>query len=634
VPHASISAPGWHNLQPALNLIVQRITGRPPLVKSRSYLPQQVYRETRPDGTILLRSACELGPVDANTGVWLHRWAGEAPQRVFIAERSGAGWRSETYAATLQKVRAIAASLLGRGMDAGTPIMVLSGNGVDHALLTLAAQYAGIPLVPLAEQYALTRAAHGQLRQIVELVRPRMVYAVDADRYAEALSLDVLRSVDIVTSHGLVPRGTGFDDLLRGDSGVDVDAAHGQVGPDTVAKILMTSGSTGVPKGVLTTQRMLCVNQRQLVDALPFLGERPPRLVDWLPWNHVFGGSHNFNLVLSNGGSLYIDDGRPVAGRFERTLENLSLVAGTLAFNVPVGFGMLLAALGRDAALRRDFFRELDMLFYAGASLPQSVWDGFEAMAMAETGSIPLMTSGWGLTETAPAAIMQHEPLGRSGVVGVPVTGTVAKLVPVGEGRFEVRVKGPNITPGYFDNPAQTRQGFDEEGFLMTGDAMRFASPDRPADGLRFDGRISEDFKLSTGSWVRSGQLRLDLLACLAPLAADVVVAGQDRDEIGVLVFPDSEALRAAGFGTAQDGGVMTDATLIGEIARRLAARSAQVSGQSSRVRRALVLSEPPSVADGEVTVKGNLNYRKIMAQRAELLDRLYDDADPALARC
>lgn len=601
--------------------------------RTSSFIPHAVSREDRPDGSILLRSAHGLGPVVKRTGDWLHRWAEKAPDRVFLAERSGSGWREETYAATLQKVRAVAASLLARGMGADTRILIMSGNGVDHGLLALAAQYAGIPTVPVAEQYSLIHGAHGRLRHAIDLVRPAMAYVVDADQYAEALALDALDDVEIVASRPGRAKVTPFEDLLKGDAAVDVDAAFAAVTPDTVAKILMTSGSTSSPKGVLTTQRMMCVNQTQIADALPFLRQRPPRIVDWLPWNHVFGGSHNFNMMLANGGSFYIDDGKPVKDLFERSIENLSMVTGTLSFNVPVGFQMQLEAMKRDEDLRRRYFENLELVFYAGASMPQEVWQGLEEMAMEIRGEVPLMTSSWGMTETAPATIMQHEPIDRSGVVGVPMTGVTVKLLPDDDMRCEVRVKGPNIMPGYFEDDEKTREAFDEEGFLITGDAMVFVDPAEPARGMRFDGRISEDFKLLTGTWVRAAGLRADLLACLAPLASDLVITGRDRNEIGALVFPNREALVAAGFDLEERNGALTCPLLLSDLHRRLAERAGRVSGSSSRIGRVLVVSEPPSLTDGEITAKGNLNPRKVQTRRGALLERLYDDADVAVAR-
>lgn len=599
--------------------------------RSSEFTKHAVSRENRPDGTILLRSTHALGPVTEKTGVWLHDWAQKAPERTFLAERSGAGWREESYSATLDKVRGLAAGLLARGMGADTPIIIMSGNGVDHGLLSLAAQYIGVPTVPVAEQYSLIHGAHGRLRHAIELVKPTMAYVVDADQYGEALKMDALNGIEIVASRvGRNTTATAFDDLMKGDNGVDIDAAYAKVTSATVAKILMTSGSTSAPKGVLTTQKMMCVNQTQIADALPFLRARPPRVVDWLPWNHVFGGSHNFNMMLANGGSFYIDDGKPVKGLFERTVENLSMVTGTLSFNVPIGYSMLVSAMQKDAHLQERFFKELDLIFYAGASLPQDVWQGLETMAMETKGEIPLMTSSWGLTETAPAAMMQSEPIDRAGVVGVPLNGVTLKLLPDDDMRCEIRIKGPNIMDGYFENPEQTKDAFDEEGYFITGDAMFLIDEDDVNKGMRFDGRISEDFKLLTGTWVRAGQLRLDMLACLAPLASDLVITGADKGQIGVMVFPDTAELQREGFELADNDGAYLCKLLHGEIHRRLAERAREFSGSSTLIGRAIVLSEPASMAEGEMTAKGNLNFRQVLTRRKNLLERLYDDADPA----
>lgn len=582
----------------------------------------------------MLRSGYEMSPVARTTGDWLHKWAERAPERVFLAERFGAGWREESYGATLQKVRAIAASLLARGLDATTPILIMSGNGVDHGLLALAANYVGIPAVPVAEQYSLIHGAHGRLRHAIDLVRPKMAYVVDAAQYGEALALDALEGIEIVASRPAGHAGvTEFDALLKGDGGVDVDAAHAATGPDTVGKILMTSGSTSAPKGVPTTNRMMCANQTQIADALPFLQARPPIIVDWLPWNHVFGGSHNVNMMLANGGSLYIDDGKPIPALIGRTIENLSMISSTISFNVPVGFAGLLNAMRGDELLRRKYFAELDMIFYAGASLPQDVWAGLEELARKERGEVPLMTSSWGLTETAPATLIQHEPTDRSGIVGVPMTGTEIKLIPDDDMRCEVRVRGPNIFGGYFGAPQKNADAFDDEGFFITGDAMKFVDPDDMTMGLKFDGRISEDFKLLTGTWVRAGQLRLDMLACLGPLAADLVITGADRDQIGVMVFPNMAELEREGYSGEASDGILCDKALCSDIARRLAARAREVSGSSSLVSRAIVLAEPASMPEGEMTAKGNLNYRRVLERRRDLLDRLYGEGDPAVIR-
>ncbi len=589
--------------------------------------------ETRADGTLIYRSGDEMSVPAATTGDWLHHWAGATPLKPFLAERYGAGWREVSYAQALDQVRAIGAALVARGLTEDTPIIVISGNGVDHGLLALAGQYVGVPVVPVAEQYALIHGAHGRLRHAIELVQPKMAYAVDADHYREALALDAFAGIEVVASRpGTHTGATAFAELLKGDATVDIDAAHARVGPGTVAKILLTSGSTSAPKGVPTTHAMMCANQAQIADALPFVKQRPPVLVDWLPWNHVFGGSHNFNLVLANGGTLYIDDGKPVPALIGRTLENLSMVSPTISFNVPLGHARVVEALKKDASLRKSFFAELDMIFYAGASLPQDVWEGYEALARAERSAPPLMNSSWGLTETAPATLIQHEPTDRSGIVGVPMTGVVVRLVPDdGDmGRFEVRVKGPNLFSGYLRAADKTAEAFDAEGFFITGDAMRFVVPNDPNMGLKFDGRISEDFKLMTGTWVRAAGLRLDLLGQIGPLAQDIVVTGADREDIGIMIFPDIKELEAEGFARDSADGAFTDRLLKGEIARRLAERAREVQGSSTHVARAIVLTEPPDIGSGEITAKGNLNGRRILDRRQALLDRLYDSTDPA----
>lgn len=591
------------------------------------YRPHKVNREDRADGTILLTSGYEMSAVDDTSGAWLHRWAGEAPDRTFLAERSGPGWREVPYAEALETVRAMAAALLDRGMGPETPILIISGNGVDHGLLSLAAHYVGIPTVPVAEQYSLIPGAQGQLEFIAGLIKPRMVYAVDGEKFGRALSLPVFDGLDRVVSRNAGEGHVPFTTLAQGGA-TDVDAAAAKVGPDSVVKILMTSGSTSSPKGVMTTHRMMCANQAQLSDALPFLRDRPPRIVDWLPWNHVFGGSHNFNMMLANGGSLYVDEGKPVKGLVETTIENTRMQNGTLSFNVPVGFSMLRDAMKSDAGLKQAYFEDLDMIFYAGASLPQDVWRDLEDMAREVRGEVPLMNSSWGLTETAPATLIQHEPTDRSGIVGVPMTGVTVKLIPDEDNRFEVRVKGPNIMDGYYRDPGKTEAAFDEEGYFRTGDAMAFVNPEDMTKGLRFDGRISEDFKLQSGTWVRAAQLRLDALVALAGLAQDVIVTGEGQTQVGLLIVPPP----AVADGAETDAGILRSETLETELKARLAKMAESAAGASNRISRALVLAEPPSIAEGEITAKGNLNFRKILSRRGDILKRLYSD-DAAVIR-
>jgi len=582
-------------------------------------------------GHLLLTSNVPLDPVARRTSDWLHRWAEQAPDRVFLSERAGEGWREVTYAEALGHVRAIAAALIARGLGQETPIAILSGNSIDHALLSFAAQYAGVPTVPLAEQYSLIPEAHARLVYVIEKVRPRLAFADDAGRYAGALALPQFDGIEIVATRteGASRPVTAFAELLEGDASADIGGRLAMVGPDTVAKILFTSGSSSDPKGVLTTQRMLCANQSQLASVLPFLKERPPRICDWLPWNHVFGGSHNVNMMLAHGGTLSIDNGKPTKALFEETVRNIIARPGTLSFNVPAGFSMLVREMETNDALREAYFRDLDMIFYAGASLPQDVWTSLETMAKEVSGRIPLMISSWGMTETAPATIMVHEPIGRSGVIGVPLPGTEVKLIPDGDMRCELHVKGPNIMPGYFGDPAKTAEVFDEEGFLRTGDAVRFVSGDDPGCGLTFDGRVSEDFKLQTGTWVQAGKLRLEALESLRGLVQDVVVCGHDRDAIGLFIFPRPDQLH----GINSSDGAVIDAALQAGIETRLREMAKAATGSGRRISRAIILSEPPSLKDAEITDKGSLNVRKIIMRRAALLERLYDNEDPALIR-
>ncbi|WP_323034729.1 feruloyl-CoA synthase [Pararhodobacter sp.] len=586
------------------------------------YRAHKARREDRADGSVLLTSGWPLGEVARCSTDWLVDWAQTAPDRVFIAERSGDGWREVTYAQALDMVRAIASNLADRGLNAKTPILIISGNGVDHALLTLAAQYIGVPTVPVAEQYALIPGAHAVLERVAGMIHPGMIYADDASRYGAALHLPVFEGIEKLASVNVPDGVTAFESLLHSKG--DVTDLNAAVTPETIAKYLLTSGSTSHPKGVLTTQAMMCTNQAQLKTVLPFLGDHPPILLDWLPWNHVFGGSHNFNLVLSNGGSMYIDNGKPIPALAHHTIDNLRMVSPTIAFNVPVGFAMLRDVMKTDTALRKQYFQNLDMLFYAGASLPQDVWADLESMAREVRGTLPLFNSSWGLTETAPAAVIQHEFTDQSGIIGVPVPGVTVKLVPLDEeNRFDVRVKGVTITKGYLDDPEKTAEAFDDEGYFVTGDAMRLVDPANIDKGMKFDGRIAEEFKLSTGTWVRAAGLRMEVLGRLKGLAADVVITGAEQREAGVFIIP-TPALTEG----AQDADGALIVRQAAEIAERL--KPVPNEGSATAIRRVMVLAEPPSMAEGEVTAKGNLNFRKLLMRRKALVDRLYDDADPA----
>lgn len=599
------------------------------------FIPHDVAREDRGDGSILLRSRVPLDPVARNTGEWVDEWAAKAPDRVFIAERAGDGWRELTYAETRRRVRAVAASLLARGLDQTTPILVISGNSVDHGILALGAQYVGVPVVPVAEQYSLIAEARPRLQYVAEAVKPSLVFADDTLAYGAALALDCLRGVEKIVSRrdGAHANCESFDRLIEGRDGPEVDAAHAKVGPETLAKIIFTSGSTSTPKGVLTTHGMLCVNQAQMTSVNPFITARPPKILDWLPWNHVFGGSHNFYMILSNGGSLYIDDGKPTKSGFAATLRNIREHQGNLAFNVPIGFAQLVAAMRTDQELKRAYFRDLDVIFYAAAAVPQDIWDALAGFAKEVRDELPLMLSGWGMSETAPAVLQAHEPVGKPGAIGVPLPATTVKLLPNEASRYEIRVAGPNVTKGYFDEPEKTAAAFDPEGFLITGDAVKFIDPDNPNSGLAFDGRISDDFKLLSGTWVRAANVRLEALKHLADLASDIVITGHNRNELGVLIFPDPQFIKARALEAVELTGALASEGLKALLCERLQEMAQQMNSSSTRIVRAIVLAAPASMSDGELTAKGSLNSRKVLDLRRALVERLYSGDDPAVAK-
>ena len=572
---------------------------------------------------MIMSSGLTLDPVAQNTGEWLHRWAAETPDAVFLAERSGPGWNELKYGDALSQVQSVAAGLLDHGVGPGEKIIILSGPGIKHGILKLAAQYIGVATVPVAEQYSLIPDAQPRLIHIAEKICPAMVFAEDAEKFARGLALpqfdNALKVVGGLAGTGMIT----FERLLA--STTDISAARDTVTPQTLAKILFTSGSTSTPKGVPQTHHMMCVNQNQYSGCLPFLKARPPVILSWLPWNHVFAGNSNFNMALAFGGALYLDTGKPVKGLFDTTLENLRMVKPTMSANVPVGYAMLVEAMREDAQLRHNFFADLDFIFYAGASLPADVWQGIEELAMIELGRVPMLTSSWGMTETAPMALMHYEGNATSGMIGIPGPELEARLLPIDDNRYELRVRGPNVMDGYYEEPEKNAETFDDEGFMKTGDAVCFADPDRLESGLQFDGRIGEDFKLLSAVWVQSARLRLGAMPALAGLAQDIVITGENRTDLGLLVFPDPQLGLHAG-----DDGTIQDAHYCAKIRSVLAKLAETATGSSNRIVRAIVLGEPPSVKAHEITAKGNLNNNAVLRHRAGFVERLYDDSDPA----
>jgi len=581
-----------------IDLLATRLTSR------LRFAPPRVEVEPRSDGSILLRTPLKLEPYARAVGEWLVDWAQKAPDRAFIAERAGDGWRRITYREALDAVRRIGESLLARGLDASKPVVLLSDNSIEHGLLSLGAMHVGIPVAPISVAYSLMSRDHAKLKAIFELLEPGLVWAAEPEKFAPALAAVGRTSTPIA-------------ELLAVQASERVDAAFARVGPDAVAKILFTSGSTGMPKGVINTHRMMCSNQQSYAQIWPFLEDRPPVLCEWLPWNHTFGSNSTFNMVLRNGGTFHIDGGKPAPGLIETTVRNLRDVSPTMYLNVPRGFDLLLPYLESDAQLRKSLFRDLDMIFYAGAALPQNLWERIENLAIAERGGDLAMLSAWGSTETAPMATCVHFAIERAGVIGLPAPGCEIKLVPSG-GKLEARVRGPNVTPGYYRRDDLTRAAFDEEGFYRIGDALRFADPAKPALGLVFDGRVAEDFKLSSGTWVHVGAVRVKLIAAANPVIQDAVLTGHDQDEVGALVF-----LNPA---TTKD---LSAEAVRARVAAALRTMSAE-GGSSMVPTRALIMAQPASIDANEITDKGYINQRAVLDHRAALVERLYATPRPA----
>jgi len=600
-------------------------------VASLRFAPPRVELERLPGGGMRLKSPLALEPYPPHVGVWLRRWATEAPDRVFLAERTEEGaWRRLSYSGAAAAGGSVAQALLDRGLSAEIPVAILSDNGIDQALLQLAAMQVGIPVVPVSPAYSLLTSDFARLKYIVELTRPGVIYASEGERFAKALAALGSVSAEVVVSRRPPEGATLFSELTSTSPGPAVAQAECQVGPDTVAKILFTSGSTGIPKGVINTQRMLCSNQQAIRQLWPFLSERPPVVVDWLPWNHTFGGNHNFNLVLANGGTLYIDHGKPTPELIERTASNLREISPTLCFNVPRGFDLLMPFLETDAALRQSFFRDLDFIFYAGAALPQHLWERLEQLSVKARGSKVTLLSAWGSTETAPMATTVHFPIDRAGVIGLPAPGCELKLVPTGN-KLEMRVKGPNVTPGYFKRPDLSRESFDEEGFFRTGDAGRLADPEDPSRGIVFDGRTAEDFKLMSGTWVHVGLLRVAVIAAGAPAIQDAVITGHGKEEIGLLVFPSLAGCRSLcpDLGPAAPlAELLLQPEVRERLVRGLSAHNAQQPANSTRIARVLLMTEPPSIDANEITDKGYINQQAVLACRGAMVERLYSAAD------
>lgn len=590
--------------------------------------PRGNVRETRPDGTTLLRHPDPLGEYPRRYTERLAHWARQAPDRAFLAQRTPEGpWRSVSYAQAFEQVRGLAQALLDMGLSRDRPLAILSGNSIEHALLALAAMHVGIPYSPISVPFSLLSRDHVKLRHVLGLLEPGAVFVQARAPFEKAIAAAVRPGTPVVAvSGGDDAQTLSFERMAATAPRAEVDAAAEAVTGDTLAKVLFTSGSSALPKGALNPHRMLCANQQMGTQVWPFLQQTPPVILDWLPWNHTFGGNYVFGLNLYHGGTLHIDDGKPIPGEFERTLRNLREIAPTVYFGIPKSYELLAQQMEKDEALRRVFFSRMQMIFYAAAGLPQKVWDDLRRLCIETVGERVFTCTTLGSTETAPLALTANWDADRPNILGLPVPGSELKLVPNGR-KTELRIRGPHITPGYLKEPQKTAAAFDEEGFYCIGDAVRFADPDDLDQGLMFDGRIAEDYKLSTGTWVNAGPLRTMVNSHLSPLVRDVLPTGHDRDEVGMLVFPEFEACRQlAGLpAEASPRDVASHPRLRAEFERRLALIAAEGTSTVNTVRRMMVIDEP--LTDAECTDKGTLSFNVVLAHRAKDIEELHSAA-------
>jgi feruloyl-CoA synthase len=584
---------------------------------------------------MILRSPRALQAYPERLTERLAHWAQTTPAQTWIAQREASGgWRRISYTEGFDCVRALGQALLERGLSVERPLAILSENDIEHALLAAAALHVGIPFAAISPAYSLVAKDFARLRHIIELLTPGLVFAADGARFAAAIRAAISESTPLLVTRAPVEDYVNslFAEMLRAIPGSAVDRAHAAVDAGDIAKFLFTSGSTGHPKAVIHSHRMLAANLQMITQALPYLGETPPVIVDWLPWNHTFGGNHNYGLVMYHGGTMYIDEGRPVPGAIDTTVRNLTEIAPTVYFNVPRGYELLAPRMRADRRLREQFFSRLGMLFYAGAGLSQPVWDAFDELAIETTGARIRWVTGLGATETAPSVTFTTWDGVRAGMIGLPVPGVEVKLAPVND-KLEMRVRGDSVTAGYWRDPKMTEAAFDAEGFYRMGDAVRFVDPRDPLQGLLFDGRIGEDFKLSSGTWVSVGPLRMQAIAAGAPLIRDVVIAGHDRALVGMLVFLDIEACRALCTDLPADATlerVLAAQTVRAKLQSMLDALAREATGSSTSIGRALILSQPPSIDAGELTDKGSINQRAVLEQRAHLVERLFSEPPAA----
>ena len=563
----------------------------------------------------------------------LRHWAEQAPDRTLFARRvkqadgSLGDWRHISYQEAWSTARSIAQGLIDRGLNAERPVAILSENSLEHAMLALGCMLAGVPFVPTSPPYSLVSVDYDKLKHVLKTVTPALVFAQD-ERYAKAITATMGNDIEVVMASGSVPgrTTTSFAQLCATAATPAVDQAMAATGPDTIVKFLFTSGSTKLPKAVINTNRMCCANQQQMTQSMPVLAEKPLVLVDWLPWNHTFGGNHNFGMVVYHGGTLYIDDGKPTPALIGETLRNLREVAPTVYFNVPTGYEAIANAMKTDDALRKNFLSRVKMFFYAGTALAQPIWDSLYESEEREIGERIVMTSGLGMTESGPFGLFVTNPNVRAGDLGVPTPGLELKLVDT-DGKTEVRYRGPNITPGYWRAPAETAEAFDEDGFFKTGDAVKWIDETDVHLGLKFDGRIAEDFKLATGTFVSVGPLRGKIIAAGAPYIQDVVLTGLNMKEVGAMVFPTPRVRELAGLpDTAPLADVLAAPAVLAHMQKVMNELAATSTGSANRIARMCLLAEAPTIDKGEITDKGSINQRAVLHHRADTVAALHED--------
>jgi len=603
-----------------------------PAFRKIEWLKRDIAVERRPDGVIVLKSRIPLKAYEKHIPASLAKWAGEAPSRIWLAQRTGPDrqWRKVSFGEAKRTVDGLTQALLNLKLEPGSPVAILSGNSIEHALMTQAAMQARLPAAPVSPAYSLMSHDHVKLKYLFDLIKPRVVMVQDGPSFEKALKALDLGGVTVI--HVTRPcDGIGslaFADLAATPVTSEVEQSIAAITPDTVGKLLFTSGSTGMPKAVINTQAMMCANAAMMMQTRPRDPDAPQATyLDWMPWNHTMGGNALFNPVLTEGGTLYIDDGRPMPGLIEETLRNLREISPTYYANVPAGYAALAAAMEKDDALCRSFFRNLGLMAYGGARLPDDLYERMQALAVRATGERIVFYTGWGSTETAPTATGTYWDTERVGLIGLPFPGVELKMVPSGA-KYELRLRGINVTPGYFGRPDLTKAAFDEEGFYCIGDAGVFVDPADPVQGIIFAGRVVEDFKLTTGTFVHVGSLRTDAIAAASPVVQDALVAGQDRPFVGLLAWPNLHACRQiVGNAEASYEEVVGHPEVLACLKRGLQAHNKSTEGASSmRVARAMLMVEPASIDGNELTDKGYINQRAGLERRASLVERLYAD--------